>query len=209
MTKRIVLGISGKAQSGKDTLAEYICEHMGGGYECVVLHMADELKRVCQSLFGLSDYQLYDPEGKKTETHILWENLPWYSGDKTGPLTGREFMEQLGTSCFRKVYADCHANSAVESIRRHEGDPSKTTLFFVPDVRAPNEIAKLHTIGAFVCRLKRNVENRQTDIECALDDYPESDYDFVIDNTNMSLEEKSRVGLEMFQDLLRNYKSCQ
>jgi hypothetical protein len=69
-----ILGISGRAQSGKTTAAEYIknrvCEKV------LFLNFADSLKHIVERLFSIPKEFLWTDEGKERKTHILWENMP-------------------------------------------------------------------------------------------------------------------------------------
>jgi hypothetical protein len=69
-----ILGISGRAQSGKTTAAEYIknrvCERV------LFLNFADSLKDIVEKLFGVDKKFLWTDEGKCQKTHVLWENMP-------------------------------------------------------------------------------------------------------------------------------------
>ena len=57
-----VLGFSGAAGAGKDTVADYLIE--GGGWDGK-LSFAGNLKEMCKLVFNLTDHDVYDQEGKQ------------------------------------------------------------------------------------------------------------------------------------------------
>src|SRR5574340_974402 len=52
-----IVGLMGKAGSGKDTLADYLVECHG----FVKMSLADEMKRFAKKVFGFTDQQLWGP----------------------------------------------------------------------------------------------------------------------------------------------------
>lgn len=72
----IVIGISGRKQSGKTTLANYLVKHIGG----TIINLADPLKKlICKDILGLTEEQLNGTEEQKNSlTQYEWDNLPEY-----------------------------------------------------------------------------------------------------------------------------------
>ncbi len=56
--KPMVIGISGKAGSGKDTLGKYLCEE----YRCLHYYFAKPLKEGAKIMFALTDDQIANKE---------------------------------------------------------------------------------------------------------------------------------------------------
>ena len=54
---QVIIGISGKAGSGKDTVADFLVKN----HSFVKVSLADPLKRICQDVFGFSYAQLWGP----------------------------------------------------------------------------------------------------------------------------------------------------
>lgn len=228
----IILGISGRAQSGKTTLANHIVEELsyGGKYDTInfdvrILSFADYLKRIIKDLFLVEDYYLNDDYGKTQSTQYKWEDMPCvilqdqaqsilgFTGiaslqkhfNTHAPnkiliknneyMTGRELMEYFGET-FRKINPMAWVNGVVSQIK----NTNNKTIFLVPDVRAPNEIKALKSIGAHIIRLTRDTLKRESPIETWLDrdkfDYNE--FDYIIDNAILTLEEKNKLGLDYF-----------
>jgi hypothetical protein len=95
---QIVLGVSGKKQSGKGSLTNYLLRNaqelfapdpdaiardmMGNPFphiDAKQYSMADPLKKVCIEMLGLSHEQCYGTnEEKNSLTQYKWENMPFY-----------------------------------------------------------------------------------------------------------------------------------
>ena len=197
--QHIVFGISGKAQAGKDTLAEHIRDSLAPEiFDVHIIHMADELKRICRSMFGFTDHQLNTIEGKNSLSHLSWSDLP-YRRDKSSFMKVREVLEEVGTTFFRGLDPDCHLNSVETRIKELLFQSTdRIPVFLVPDIRETNEISSILRMGGANIRLARNTENRQTPIETALDALEPEDFDYYIDNTHMTVQEKNQEGLDYF-----------
>jgi hypothetical protein len=77
----IVIGLSGKKGSGKDTAAQYLggrCLSQGAHkLEPRSLALADSLKKFVSQWFGIPLDWMYTEEGKQKLTHLLWDNVPF------------------------------------------------------------------------------------------------------------------------------------
>jgi hypothetical protein len=58
-----LIGISGFAGSGKDTVADWLVREKA----FVKLSLADPIKRICKDVFDFSDEQLWGPSEKRSE----------------------------------------------------------------------------------------------------------------------------------------------
>lgn len=61
MKKKLIIGLSGLAGSGKDFIADLLVEK----YEFAKLALADPLKRICKEVFDFSDQQLWGPSEER------------------------------------------------------------------------------------------------------------------------------------------------
>lgn len=164
---------------------------------------ADALKSICHNLFGLTYEQCYGTDDQKNTIvpHLLWENMPGVLTDEShlmstkvplswlniifhepGPMTAREFMQFFGTNICRKMHGPIWINATINKIRQ-EG----STLSIIPDVRFPNEVEAIRAAGGKIVKLTRQVSEDNHESETALNNY--NDYDYVIDNQNMSLDD--------------------
>lgn len=125
---RIIL-ISGKAQHGKDTVAQLIKEELGKGHNRVLItHYADLLKYICKMFFNW--------DGNKDET-------------------GRAILQRVGTDVIRKDNPDFWVDfiSIILKYCKEEWD-----YVIIPDCRFPNEIKNIKSAGyeAVHLRVVRN-----------------------------------------------------
>jgi len=167
-----------------------------------IYSFADPLKKFCIDVLGLDFLQCYGTdEDKNTITHISWDSLPpdvlaanrkidyeTHSPKSLGFMTAREVMQVFGTDICRKLDGNCWARGTYSTIA-NEG----YELAIVADGRFPNEITIGTEGGARAIRLLRNKYNDQHYSEKALDDFPHGEFDLVIDNNTMSLEDKNLV----------------
>jgi hypothetical protein len=113
---RIIL-ISGKAQAGKTTTAEYLKSTLT--IPVIEYSFADSLKSFCQDHFGLTYEQCYGTnDDKNTFTKLKWSKLPvsdWelihntIGGRDKIFMTAREVFEVFGSYICRWWYPDCWA----------------------------------------------------------------------------------------------------
>ena len=163
----IVIGITGRAGSGKDTairlfeeiynkeivddvkvfdkaglinplMEEYHFKHMA---------FAEPLKEIAQ-IMGFTKDQLYSPVKK---------NLP----DEFWGISPRQFLQMCGTEMFRNVWRDDVwvrvAEKRIDEFKRLLlKTPSHFGVVFVTDVRFPNECDVIHQQNGIVIRINRD-----------------------------------------------------
>jgi hypothetical protein len=229
MENKIII-ISGKKQSGKSSARAFLTSEISKGYGIdgtytewynpVVNHysFADELKRLAIELFNLSEKNVYGTnEEKDSPTHIKWSDLPmqgyqlhdlrqelWtingvYKNFQRQYVTGREFLKIFGTYICRRIYPDCWVLATINKIRK-----TKQDYAIIDDARFPNEIKLLYNEFKDNCkiiRLERNIFNDSDITETALDDFDfKSLNSVIIDNSNMSIEEKNQTILNKLKE---------
>lgn len=197
----VVLGFSGKKQSGKDTLMNNISPLLKGTVK--KYNFADGLKNFLVDVMGLRHDQVWGTEEQKnTKTIYLWENLPefirWENGGrwvdyggkdliqqlplfeksigtgdfsveklyanlrssdikpanlKSGPMTGRELMQVMGTDICRRMFSQhIWVHATFRSIAKDNVD-----FAIIPDLRFPSELQGVQQHNGYVVRLTRNV----------------------------------------------------
>jgi hypothetical protein len=198
MTK--IIAFSGRKQSGKSTAGEYIEKLIQQTYSsisCKLYSFADPLKQdICMNLLGLTYEQCYGTdEDKNSLTDIKWNSIPGYNKD--GFMTAREAMEEIGTGIFRKMKNNVWVDATINKIKKENYD-----LAIVLDNRFPNEVDSILDTNGFVIRLTRNLFNSNSKPEIALDpdNYNWSRFSLIIDNHNMSLEDKEKQILAFLQN---------
>jgi len=152
-------------------------------------NFADNLKRVCIDVLGLTERQCYGTDNEKnTLTRFNWSDMPLEENRSSSPMSAREVMQYLGTDFFRKIYPNVWVDSTIRKIQSENSN-----LAVVVDCRFPNEADGIKEVGGKVIRLKRDVfKGEDTHAsETALDDY--EGFDAIIDNENMSIGEQNEA----------------
>ena len=170
--KCIIVVTCGKIGTGKDTVANYLCEKYG----FTSLSFAYALKMVCSILFN---WDMKILQASNTETRKQRELLP----NRT--LCGREFnvrtaLQYMGTDLFRKnfgedIWVDILKNKIDDIISTSAATSTDIGNYFctadmctvdgsnnipkivISDCRFLNEIAMLESYGAnFICLYRNN-----------------------------------------------------
>lgn len=165
-----VILISGKAQNGKDTTAEFIRERLSNdGYRVLVTHYADLLKYVCRNYFEWN--------GVKDER-------------------GRKLLQYVGTDVVRKKAPTLWVDFITRIL---ECFPDSWDYVIIPDCRFPNEVSTIQNAEFDTSHLRivrtnfddhLTEEQRQHPSETALDGY-EADYYICNDGTLSELKAKT------------------
>ncbi len=189
----MIIGASGYAHGGKDTLAT----HLAHRYGYTRTRFAGEIKATCQRIFAFSDEQI---EGALKETPDPRYPMPGVcpacntvcSADDGGwyceacrrlylsHLTPRLAMQVLGVS-LRALYADVWLDATLRQLDRAE-------RWVICDVRFPNEAQAIRARGGRVIRLLRGAPESTHPSETALDGRSDL-FDAVIDNRETSIDE--------------------
>ena len=177
----MIIGISGKACSGKDTAAkmlEVLYANPDISYEdfanrkyknfvdIQVMHFADILKETVRVLFGIGEWETNTQEGKKI-------TISWIGK------TVRELLQEVGQGLRDAIDPDLWIKALFANT---EG----WSNYIIADVRYPNELEAIKERDGILIRIDRNgagAGNHSS--ETALDDY--NDWDVHIEN-NGSLE---------------------
>lgn len=197
MEKIKLIGISGKAQSGKDTAAVMIQQialgytkpyiyrprthaftnlHQSGWY---VERFANNVKKVASLLLGCPIEKFED--GKFKESYLGKE---WNRDGKR--MTVREFLQRIGTDALREgLHKDVWVNSLLAKL-----DAEPNLKWIIPDVRFPNELDAIKSRGGVVIRINRikslghrPVNLAEHESETALDS---AQFDYTMTVSNLS-----------------------
>ena len=125
----MIITISGKAQHGKDTAADYLVEKYG----FTKLAYGDRLKTVVADMFGLNIGDLYTDAGKK-KVH------------KPSGKTYRQLLQDVGEG-MREIYSKVWVDTVIDQIigDRH---------FVICDARHLDEVCEPGKRGAFALKLE-------------------------------------------------------
>jgi hypothetical protein len=214
---KIIIGISGKKQSGKSTLAKFLIDKFGYGL-CRSYNFADTLKfKIGIDVLGLTLDQCFGTEEQKNSfTDYKWENLPdnirWkYSIAKDFPilrkgnLTSRELLQIIGTDIFREYFSK---NIWIDACFR-EIEKAICNIVLIADVRFITEIENIINQNGYIIRLTRNIDNKNKDkhsSETELDDYDFQSWGqrcCIINNQNMNISEKNEIALKYVEGILK------
>ena len=135
-----LVGITGKAGAGKDTLASFLLEaHMDESRIGKQIAFADPVKKATAEMYGIPLNNLYDRELKET-VDAFWGISP------------RQMAQLVGTDMARNVFDDqIWIKRAQKEIKNNE----KADLFVITDVRFENEAEFIRESGGYLIHIKR------------------------------------------------------
>lgn len=134
-----LIGISGLAHTGKDTLANFLKEKRK---EIVIESFATPIKEIMVNYFGFTREQVYDQRLKEIE-------------DKFWNITPRKLMQLIGTEMFRKNFRyDVWVKVFEKKILNNPNN-----FFVVADVRFNNEAEMVIRNNGIVIKILRNSDN--------------------------------------------------
>lgn len=154
----MILGLSGYAQSGKDTIADYLVKHYG----FTKISFADPIRKALYILNPKVD--IADMRGVPLATAV--DGLGWENVKADSPDT-RQLLQKFGTEVGRELFGkDFWVNQAMLKAREHEN------VVFA-DVRFENEVQAILEASGAVWRVsKPNVEAVNKHVsETSLDGY--------------------------------------
>ena len=190
----MIIGISGKAGSGKDTAAkmlevlyanpnisyeDFINRRYKNFADIQVVHFADTLKETAQVLFRIGEWETNTQEGKKTTINWIGKTV-------------RELLQGIGQGLRDAIDFDLWVKILFANT---EG----WSNYIIADVRYPNEIEAIKERNGILLRIDREgagAGNHSSEI--ALDNYKE--WDVHIEN-NGSIEDL----FEAMRIFIKNY----
>ena len=197
-----ILSFSGRKQSGKSTSADYIISlitqtdikirenrhELNMSYK--IYSFADPLKQdICINILGLTYDQCYgSDDDKNTMTDLWWDGVQ---------LTARQAMEIIGTKIFRALKTNVWVDATINKIKKENVD-----LAIISDCRFPNEVEAVKNSGGLNIRLDLDPFHANSISENSLDQnvYDWSNFDIIIKNSKMTIEEKNKEILRFLYD---------
>lgn len=208
-----IIAISGKAGSGKDTIADYLVREHG----FVKIGLADPMKRFCKEIFGFSDEQLWGPSERRNAGDPRWERV-YHDGQMTVGLTPRHALQRLGTEYGRAMHPDVwiryalkHAREVLENDRAvyhakrakvycRSGGRTRPTGVVISDARFKNELDAVRAAGGKLWRVVRPGPSTGAHAsETEQDEIPNSYFDQTFANT-LTLDWLCSVVRDTLQD---------
>lgn len=178
----VVIGISGKKGSGKDTIADILVKE----HNFYKFSFADHVKEVCKVLFNFSHDQMYN--------HTLKDIID----EKIG-ISPREAMQKIGTEfgqCdihkyFPNLRCD-HKTFWLDSFDKiYNRGLDKPQNIVISDVRFPHEISYLRKYGCIFWNVQRNIQEDSKNDDYLLQHVSENSlsdvdikFDLIIDNNS-------------------------
>jgi hypothetical protein len=136
MNRKKIVGISGLAGSGKDTISNYLWERYG--YTRIAF--ADPLRAAAEHLFGVPVSVFLDRDTKE-------------ANNKYWDLTYRSMLQLLGNEAIKPVFGD---DFWVKRWMLTYSGFDKTDDVVVPDVRFEKEAEFLRSLGGVILHVHRN-----------------------------------------------------
>ncbi len=167
MEKQLIIGISGKARSGKDTAAGYLAATFGMD----VVRFAAALKAGARAMFDLTHEQI---EGDQKDEPIDWLGI-----------TPRRIMQTLGTEWAQSLRRDIWVRTTarrIDTLRlRGIEESGHWPGVALPDCRFDHEADWVRSQGGVIYHIHRDVDAVESHIsEAGVQIEPG---DVVIDNT--------------------------
>ena len=167
-SRQMIVGVSGYANSGKDTVGAIIqylnCPKPSASIEEVcanysehewwldeqsdweVRKFAGKLKDIASHLTGIDIEDFEDQDFKKTNLGREW----WTTCDEGyQPMTVRDFLQKLGTDALRN---GLHENVWVNALM---ADYTEESNWIITDTRFPNEAQAIKDKGGIIIRIER------------------------------------------------------
>ena len=177
MTYPVIIGIAGKAQSGKDTVAKYL-QTRAAESACLSYHIApfaSKVKLVASQLYGFPIDWAYSASGKQ---RIVMG------------ATVRHWLQKVGETVRDSVDKDVWVNGVLNPAQQRYIEMGSGTI--IPDVRYRNELRWIKSsfsvdiaVPSAVIKTVRvdnseiPSEEAQHSSEIDLDEIPDSEYDAV------------------------------
>lgn len=163
----MLIGIVGKARSGKDTVANFLVAE----FNFAKLSFADPLKAIIMELFDMSHEQLYGD---------LKEVV-----DKRYAQTPRWLLQYIGTNVFRKLHENIWVNAGIRQCEKTLANQNVAGIV-ISDVRFQNEFSAIKEAGGQLWKVLRidhewvsgGIENHVSEI--ALDNLPDNAFSSIL-----------------------------
>lgn len=206
----MIIGISGRIGSGKDTVGKIIQDLTKNSYDqspWKIKKFAGKLKQIVSLLTGIPVEDLERQEVKDSVLGPEWNKLlpplPGKPENVVGeyrPYTVRELLQRIGTEAMRdQIHPQVWVNALFNDYKQHSMALTSIppinvseSKWLITDVRFPNEAQAIKDRGGIVIRVSRGhpKENEHTS-ETALDNYL---FDVTIDNNGTLEDLTEKIG---------------
>lgn len=177
----MIIGLTGKKFSGKDTVAEYLCKE----WRYKQMSFADPLKDICKIIFEFTDEQLYGD--KKEDIDEFWKVTP------------RQVLQFVGTDLFRNNMGkliDGIDNNIWTKVLEKKINIENNNLIVISDVRFINEAETIKKLGGILFKINRNTNNADSHIsEIEMDSIKA---DIILENNGTKDQLYNKIDLVMY-----------
>lgn len=139
--RRNIIGITGYARHGKDTLAELMIERLGPS--CVKLALADTMREMAVAIDPVVSLRYEFRLARYVTYNQLVERVGYDEAKKYPEV--RRFLQRLGTEAGRNVLGEDFW--VEQTARRIAALPASVETVLITDVRFPNEAHWCHAYG--------------------------------------------------------------
>lgn len=174
---RKIIGITGNANSGKDTLADYVIQTKNSSF--VKYAFAKPIKDIMIENLGFTYQQCYDQILKQSK-------------DEFWNMTPREVMLLIGTKMFREnwrydFWVKLMQKKIIDNINQN---------IIISDVRFPNEAKLIKKYGGIIILVNRN-DNPIKVEHVSEKGLPNELIDYTIDNNSTIESYYNKIDLEL------------
>ena len=186
----MIISVSGKIGSGKDTVANLI-KQLTPTKNWKIKKFAGKLKQVATLITGIPIEKWEDQEFKQTQLGPEWN------------MTVRDFLQKLGTEAVRDgLHADAWVNALFADYKMqtvYEGEwdyweKQVTPNWIITDTRFPNEIEAIQKRNGILIKVIRDSGNTvgiAHTSETALNDFDQ--WNYVIENNGTIEDLKQKI----------------
>ena len=188
----MILSISGRIGSGKDTIADII-QTITPYYHWEVKKFAGKLKDVAELITGIPKVRFEDQEFKKSDMGPEWG------------MTYRDLLQKIGTEAMRNgvhenvwvnaLFSEYQATTVTVGTSEFDfTEEDQLPNWIITDTRFPNELQAVKEKNGITIKVVRNTDNTvgvAHTSETALDDYTE--WDYIVDNNGTIEDLKIQV----------------
>jgi len=149
--KLLLIGISGKARSGKDTIGEYIVN----SYDFQAHSFAGPIKRAVCEMFGI-DMSLFETEELKEKVIPFWGYSPRQMAQMLGTEGGRDLFDS--NIWVRRAYVEWLAlmKSSIAMMKINKSILPAFNGMVITDVRFENEAKWIRSEGGTIIHVTRD-----------------------------------------------------
>lgn len=205
--KNKIIVISGKAQSGKDFSASLFQFHLDDSLKKTTFNefkdqifkdpyfgeliipkyeikrFGDKLKEVCSNILNVPRYKYEKLEFKQSKIGGIYADL-----------TYREFLNKFADLSY-SLNKNIWSNSLFESLEKDKN-------YIIADLRFKHELEDCKKHNCILIRIKSNTHLNHNHIsEIDLDDVPDSEFDFIMENSEKNFQKLENQILTIIKEM--------